>query len=88
MGDPYGYDRLARALDFLAIEVRSAGLDSSNIESARRFYGRSPTEFLGETLIALEALTLDGGELPSSVLAFVQALISELRQAFDRIGGS
>jgi hypothetical protein len=87
MGEPDGYDRLARALDFLAVEVRAAGLDPSNIEAASRFYGGSPTEFLGESLIALEALMLDGAELPSSVRAFVRALISELRRAFDRIGG-
>jgi hypothetical protein len=88
MSDPHGYDRLARALDFVAIEVRSAGLDPSNIETARRFYGSgSPSEFLGESLVALETLVLDGAELPSSVLAFVQAVIAEIRQGFDRVGG-
>ncbi len=85
--DSYGYDRLKRALDFLIVETRESGLDPAQLEVARRFYGGSPTEFLGEALHALESLLSDREMLPPSVEAFAASITSEIRQGFERIGG-
>jgi hypothetical protein len=87
MNDPHGYARLARSLDFLIVEVGEAGADSSGLSVARRFYGGSPSEFLGESLLALEATLNQADSLPSSVAAFAHALAAEIRVGFQRIGG-
>jgi len=87
MNDPHGYDRLARALDFLVAELRAAQLDSSGLERARRFQTGSPSEFLGESLLALEAVLRNVDYLPPSVAAFIEALASEIRLGFERVGG-
>lgn len=85
--DPLGYDRLARALDFLIVESGAAGVDSQQIQLARRFYGGSPTEFLGESLIALEQLLAEGDDLPPSVQAFASSMAGEIRHGFEQVGG-
>lgn len=87
MNDPHGYARLARGLDFLIVEVGEAGADSSGLSFARRFHSGSPTEFLGEALLALEATLRQADSLPSSVAAFADALAAEIRVGFQRIGG-
>ena len=87
MNDPHGYARLARSLDFLIVEVSEAKADSSGLSLARRFYGGSPSEFLGESLLALEATLNQAELLPSSVVAFADALAAEIRLGFQRIGG-
>lgn len=87
MNDPHGYVRLARGLDFLIVEVSEADADSSGLSLARRFYGGSPSEFLGESLLALEATLNQAESLPSSVVAFADALAAEIRLGFQRIGG-
>ena len=87
MSDRSGYERLSRALDFLAVEVESAGLDADALLAARRFYGGSPSEFLGEALIALEHLLTHASLLPTSVAAFADGLAAEIRTGFERVGG-
>lgn len=87
MNDPHGYTRLARSLDFLIVEVSEAGAEPSGLSVARRFYGGSPSEFLGESLLALEATLNQADSLPSSIVAFADALAAEIRVGFQRIGG-
>ena len=87
MNDPHGHARLARSLDFLIVEVGEAGADSSGLSTARRFHGGSPSEFLGESLLALEATLNQAESLSSSVAAFADALAAEIRVGFQRIGG-
>ena len=87
MNDAHGYSRLVRGLDFLIVEASEANVDSSGLSLARRFYGGSPSEFLGESLLALEAIVNQAESLPSSVVAFADALAAEIRVGFQRIGG-
>jgi hypothetical protein len=47
MEDLHGYSRMARGLDFLVAEVQAAGLDSGQLELARRSFGGSPTRVPG-----------------------------------------
>jgi len=87
MDDPHGYARLARALDFLVLEAEAAHIDPAGLNVARRFYGGSPSEFLGESLLALEAILMSLDRLPPSIDAFVEALVAEIRLGFERVGG-
>ncbi len=84
--DPHGYLRLGRALDFLVIEVRAAGVDSSKLEWARRFAGGSPSEYLGESLIAIDALLRERSRLADVVAQFAEGTAAEIRQGFDSDG--
>lgn len=87
--DPGGYLRLRRSLAFVAQELREANdvQPAEDIERAIAFFGGSPSEFLGESLISLDRL-LDGPvSLSPSVGAFASALAAEIRAGFRLIGG-
>lgn len=88
--DPGGYLWLRRALTFIGQELREAEETdrAEHIERAIAFFGGSPTEFLGESLIALEGLLSGPASLTPSMHAFVSALVAEIREGFDRIGGA
>lgn len=88
MDDALGYDRLIRSLDFLIVETEAAGVDGGGLRAARGFFGGSPTEFLGETLLAIEALLPDRDALAPSVTVFAETLADEIRQGFEQIGGA
>jgi len=87
MNDPHGYARLARGLNFLVVEVEAAKLDPTGLDHALQFYGGSPSEFLGESLLALEAVLTSLDQLPPSVGAFANALAAEIRLGFERVDG-
>lgn len=86
--DPHGYLRLGRALDFLVIEVRAAGVDSSKLEWARRFAGGSPSEYLGESLIAIDALLRERSRLADVVAQFAEGTAAEIGKASIATDGS
>ena len=88
--DPGGYLRLRRGLAFISQELREADERESAevVERAIAFFGGSPTEFLGESSAALEALLSGSGSLDPSLHAYVAALAAEIREGFDRIGGA
>jgi hypothetical protein len=88
--DPGGYLRLRRALTFIGQELREADQigPAERVERVVAFSGGSPTEFLGESLIALEVLLGGPASLAPSLREFVAALAAEIREGFDRIGGA
>ena len=88
--DPGGYRRLRRALTFIGQELRETDETESaeDVERAIAFFGGSPTEFLGESLIALERVLGGPASLASSTRALAEALASEIREGLDRIGGA
>lgn len=88
--DPNGYLRLRRALTFIAQELREAGETEpvEQVERAIAFFGGSPSEFLGESLIALEHVLGCPVAVAPSTHAFVDALASEMREGFARIEGA
>jgi hypothetical protein len=84
--DPHGYLRLGRALDFLVVEARASGIDTSPLERARRFAGGSPSEYLGESLIAIDSLLRERALLPDVVVQFAEGTAAEIRQGFAAVG--
>ena len=89
-GDPHGYVRLKRSLDFIEGECVAAGEIAlgDSVARAGRFFGAgSPSEFLGEASLALRGLVENPGRLPRSLVAFVESLAGEIREGFDRVGG-
>lgn len=82
--------RLRRSLVFIGQELREAGDTNlaENIERAIAFFGGSPSEFLGESLIALEGLLGEPASIAPSMREFVSALATEIREGFERIGGA
>lgn len=88
--DPGGYLRLRRALTFIGQELRETDETESaeHIERAIAFFGGSPTEFLGESLIALERVLGGPVALAPPTRTLAEALASEIREGFDRIGGA
>lgn len=84
--DPSGYLRLHRSLRFLSEELAHVGqLDAqASIDRADAFFGGSPTEFLGESLLALQALLNGSLELPPAMRAFVAGLAAEINEGFRR----
>jgi hypothetical protein len=88
--DAGGYLRLRRALIFIGQELRETDETDSaeRVERAIAFFSGSPSEFLGESLIALEGVLGRPAPLAPSMRAFVSALAAEIREGFDRIGGA
>jgi hypothetical protein len=84
--DPHGYLRLGRALDFLVIEARVVGIDAGMLERARDFAGGSSSEYLGESLIAIDSLLAERSGLPDAVVRFAEDVAAEIRQGFDAVG--
>jgi hypothetical protein len=86
--DPHGYERPNRSLGFILGECQLAGDDVSttSVASAMQFRSGSPSEFLGESQLALD-LVANRASLPDSIRAFAGALADEIRQGFERVGG-
>jgi hypothetical protein len=77
-------------LVFLAGELREAGLAeaAARIEGALAFVAGSPSEFLGESLLALETAQPHIETASVSLGAFSSALADELRNGFAKVGGA
>lgn len=84
-----GLARLWRSMAFISQELRESGEIelAQQIDGAMRFSGGSPSEFLGESMIALEAVRGHLGPRSPSAEAFAMALLSEIREGFRRVGG-
>jgi hypothetical protein len=89
--DPHGYRRLHD--DLRAIEARLDQLGRSelagHIRDALRFYGTgSPSEYLGESRLALQRVLAAGPDLPHELRAAVADQMSLIEQGQQRIGGA
>jgi hypothetical protein len=71
---------------FISEELAHAGQADAqaSIDQADAFFGGSPTEFLGESLLALQALQNGSSELPQALRAFVAGLADEIAEGFRR----
>jgi hypothetical protein len=84
--DSFGYSRLLNDLEAVRDALASLGLmaASEQVSRAIAFYGGgSPTEFIGESRIAL-ATVLREVDLPATVRATVDGVLSQINLAFDR----
>ena len=87
--DPHGYLRLKRALEFIRNELLESD-DSTGVEVvdvALSYFGLgSPSEFLGESLLAFETILGPAHQLAPSLRALVAGLIDEISEGFARVG--
>ena len=88
--DPHGYMRLKRAMLGFAAELSGAGhvTESEQVEHAAAFYGGSPSEFLGESRAAMDAVLGSGLDLPAGLVQRMKSLVAEIDEGFRAIGGS
>jgi hypothetical protein len=88
--DPHGWGRLH---DFLAeVEEALAATDNdreaSLVHRAWRFFGGgSPTEFLGESRLALAATLDSARDLPVELVSRIRAMIADIDEGFRSVGG-
>ena len=89
MDDPHGYHELSRILNTVEAELRSEGRDieADEIYRASRFAVGSPSEFLGESRIALQRLLDSGVALRNGTEEVARATIDEITAGFRRVGG-
>jgi hypothetical protein len=89
VSDPHGYVRLGRALAFVRDELESQGesILAERLARAMRFAGGSPSEYLGEAELVLQAV-LDEGHLPPATTQFVRGILDEIDEGFRRVGGA
>jgi hypothetical protein len=89
-GDPHGYVRLRDALLGFEVDLASTGhhAESKIVERAVHFYVGSPSEFLGESRIAL-LTTLDSAHnLPLDLAQRIRTIIAEIDEGFRAVRGA
>jgi hypothetical protein len=86
--DPHGYIQLYDVLLVISSKLRILGRGESadRIFLATQFRGGSPTEFLGESRLALQATLDSERDLPSDIVAEIQNTLEEVNEGFDRAG--
>jgi hypothetical protein len=84
--DPHGYRRLNQWLDGLSVRLAGLGLleEAAAARRASQFFGGSPTEFLGESRIALRAIRAQ--QLPADLRSEVDQVIDDIDEGFRRVG--
>lgn len=89
-GDQHGYGRLRDALLGFEADLASTGhhAESRIVERAVHFYVGSPSEFLGESRIAL-LTTLDSAHnLPPDIAQRMRTVVAEIDEGFRTVGGA
>jgi hypothetical protein len=88
MGDPHGYQQLYNALVGFERELFSLGMMSSAtlVHRAVMFYeGGSPTKFMGEARLALQAVLATRKSLPAELVSAIHAVLREIDEGFRTI---
>lgn len=89
--DPHGYARLQAELGVIAEHLDRLGHaePADVIRSAMRFYATgSPSEYVGEAKLALQAVLADGSSLPDELSARIAAQADLIQQGQDAVGGA
>jgi hypothetical protein len=88
--DPHGYGRLHRFLLDVEKQLAADGYDaeSMRVHQASRFYGGgSPSEFLGESRLALLATLNAAPSLPNEFAQRIENVVAEIDEGFQAVGG-
>jgi hypothetical protein len=88
--DPHGYGRLRDLLADVeeALAATHNNREASLVHRAVLFYGGgSPSEFLGESRVALEATLASARDLPVELVSRIRAIIAEIDEGFRAVGG-
>ena len=78
-----GYDDLLRTLTLFAERLESLGLvaEAARLRTAGKFRVGSPTEFIGESLYALDDVVSDAHKLPPDLSADMTRIADELESS-------
>jgi hypothetical protein len=89
MSDPHRYGRLLDILKTIEHDLREDGrqTDADEVYRASRFASGSPSEFLGESRIALERLLEVGFPLQPTTEALAREGIEGITKGFRAVGG-
>lgn len=79
MSDEQAIERLARAVDFIAVELTALSLDIAALHQARWSYRTSTLHFVYSSLHGLDEVDAFGDRVPSSLRDFARALAAEIR---------
>jgi len=88
--DPQGYARLNETLVRFGHRLQLLGDTASahKIREAAQLYGGgSPTEFLGESRLALQSVLASAQGLPTDLISAMRAVVDEIDDGFQRVGG-
>jgi hypothetical protein len=89
MTDPHGYGRLLEILKAIEHDLREdgRGTDADEVYRASRFASGSPSEFLGESRIALERLLDAGPPLQPTIEVLAREAVEGITKGFRAVGG-
>lgn len=88
--DPHGYGHLHAELTRIAQELDRLGQPElgDQVRYALRFFGTgSPSEYVGESRLALEGVLADSTALPDELRARIAEQVMSIRQGQDAVGG-
>lgn len=88
MKDLYGYQAAKEQLENIAASLEENGnIDlAKDIYRALDFYGGMPSEFLGESWLALKAVLVHKKEIKKQTAQEAQNLYELIEQAFKKVG--
>jgi hypothetical protein len=87
--DPHGYGQLFASLTHIEDQLRALGKPKAaeRINFATKFYGSgSPTELLGESRLALEAVLNEEANLSGGVIAEIRETLEKINEGFRHAG--
>jgi hypothetical protein len=88
MEDKYGYVKLKSTLENIADKLNKEGYDdlANEVLRASKFYGGMPSEFMGESWLALRKVLACKNELSSETFELAESLCKEIKLGFERVG--
>lgn len=86
MEDKFGYTQLKLNLTLIAtqLEKENKPVSSKKIKGAIKFYGGIPSEFLGESLLALQDILKNEANINSKTKNLIENLSYKIKNAFKK----
>lgn len=88
MEDKYGYLKLKSTLEIIAeklIQENQQAL-ANEVARATKFYGGMPSEFMGESWLALKKILGNKQKLSDDTVILVEDIYKQIEKGFERIG--
>jgi hypothetical protein len=83
--DPSGYAKMRSFLTEVAARLTALGVGTADQVTTAATWIGSPSEWLGESAVAIEA-TLDVPDLPSDFVEDLNSAFDAIREGFRRVG--
>lgn len=88
MEDKYGYVRLKNTLEEIAEKLKEEKQDdlANDVLRASKFYGGMPSEFMGESGLALKSVLKNKKELSKETVKITENIYNEIVEGFEKVG--